>query len=522
MSPEPDLVALLEASATTPATVSLGEVDSRDLQTCAMSDLWVRSLEVASQLEANTDSESLGIVLEPTRSSVCLLLGAWIAGFRVVSIPPPSHRGQAHRLARISTVENLDVIVANPAEHQALHGAANRLLTAEDLGHHRGQQRIRRVRNEPRLVQYTSGTVEEPAGVELTTGGVATNITAILEVVDPIASDRALSWLPLYHDMGLIGMLLASLVGFGPDFAGGGHLTLFGPELFIRDPRNWLRACSAHDATITAGPTSAFELATVFRPSKPDLGRLRVALIGAEPVHSHVVDRFIEAFGPYGLRSEAMCPSYGLAEAALAVSIGSPTEHIQRHHARLSEKLATGTIVSCGRPLRGIDVKIDDAVDGIGRIFVRSPSLLHRYTGNRVAKFHDGYLDTHDVGLLHDGELYVLGRSDDVIIVGGRNLHPADIEAAVSVALSVPTRSVAAVATDRGYELFLERRGGVRRLSEHEIHGKVISATAGFGAHPSSVTTAEPGKLPRTANGKLRRRTVVPHEPPDPGPPPSR
>lgn len=506
MSELPDLVALLEESAGSAATISFGPPGGRGAESCSMEDLWIDALRCASALAASAGSGSVGMVLEPTRPSIAALIGGWIAGFRVVSIPPPSHPGGRHRIAGIANIESFGLIVANSGEHAALEGAAPRLVTGEALS---DGFRTRRVPDAPRggrLVQYTSGSMGDPAGVELTTDAIAANIVAILEIVDPVGSDRALSWLPLSHDMGLIGMLFSSLVGFGSQFAGGGHLTLMAPETFVRDPRSWLRACSNDRATITAGPTSAFEIAAALRPSKPDLASMRMAMVGAEPVHAHVVDHFIETFEPFGFHPRAMCPAYGLAEATVAVSIASPADGVRRASAVRTHAGVAVQVLSSGAPLSGVEVRIIDQVDGLGRIAVRGPNVLNRYSGERRASVDgDGYLDTKDIGFLRDGELHVVGRADDVIIVGGRNLYPADIEGLVARFLSVPTLAVAAIPHPGGYALLVERRGAVRHMPATEVRAAIGAAVAPVLARPSSVTIVEPGAIPRTSNGKLRR-----------------
>jgi fatty-acyl-CoA synthase len=160
-----------------------------------------------------------------------------------------------------------------------------------------------------------------------------------------------------------------------------------------------------------------------------------------------------------------------------------------------------------------VDVRVAEDEGPLGRIRVRGPSLLTQYSGTRRAAFDDdGYLDTGDVGFCSHGELHVVGRSDDVIIIGGRNLYPADIESAVAVALSIPTRSVAAIATDRGYELIVERRGALKRTPEREARSAVSAAVDPIGANPSSVSFVAPGEMQRTPNGKLRRNSVADSE----------
>lgn len=504
-----DLVALLERAVSGTSTVTF--VERRGVETtCTVKDLWDDAVIAGVSLHSMTDDSSVGIVLEPTRESVACLFGAWIVGLRVVSIPPPAHQSMAGRIPGIASIEALDLIVAPAEEHDSLNTAAVQLCTPHEVISTRFARVGKSRRAAPALVQYTSGSIGDPAGVELTTRAIAANVTAVLEVVNPRHGERVVSWLPLDHDMGLIGMLVASIIGIGPEYANGGSLTLLHPEKFMRDPRSWLRTCSERSATITAAPASAYEIATMLRPTRVDLSELRMAMIGAEPVHAHVVDNFVETFREYGLAPSALCPAYGLAETAVAVSIASPDEEIRRSSPSGVDSLTTSSdTVSSGRPLSNTSVRIADEQDGVGLVQVRSPSLLSRYTGGRARDVDiDGYLNTCDMGFLQHGELHIVGRADDVILVGGRKLYPMDIEATVSKALSIPTQAVGARPVVDGYELVLERRGRVKRLSEKDVRRLIARAVATIGVKPSRVTVTEPGRLPRTPNGKLRRSRI--------------
>ncbi len=494
---------LIERGASTSATVSFGS--SRSLETWTVSQLWNDAKRASKVLPGLTDADSVGMVLAPSPQSVSVLLGAWIAGFRVVSIPPLAFGASpSRRLPGILKSEDLDLVVSAPPNHDSERSILGRTIAAEAVV--AGQ-----VRSKPRsgpgaLVHYTSGSIGDPSGVELTLDAIAANVTSVLEVIDPSASDRALSWLPLHHDMGLIGMLLASFVGFGSQYAGGGHFTLLEPESYLRDPRVWLRRCSEERVTITAGPNAAYELAARFASGPLDLSSMRVALVGAEPVRVSTLERFGRRFAGHGLGPTVLCPAYGLAEAALAVTMSEPTEPWRRARIPGAAPDDDGTVVGCGRPISGMRVRAPEIDDRLGPIMLDGPSMLTRYVGGReVPRDPAGWFVTGDLGFSCEGELFVVGRADDVLVVRGENFYPADIEDAVGVGLDVPASTVAAVRAPGGYAIIIEQRGGLRRIDPVEIARQARVAVAEAFPAPSAVNVVASGEIPRTSSGKTRR-----------------
>ena len=381
--------------------------------------------------------------------------------------------------------------------------------------------------DDPALLQYTSGTTGRPKGVRLTHGNLLANAEAIRLAIDPIPEDVTVSWLPLFHDMGLIGTLITTHYGGVP-------LVLMRPQAFVKDPASWLRAISDHSGTITVAPNFAFHLCVQRVRSDQaeglDLRSLRIALNGAEPVNVRAVERFHAAFSGNGLRSHVVRPVYGLAEATLAVTFSGPgpcrTDTVDAgrlERVRVAVPARAGarrrTLVSVGRPLHGVAVRIIDEHGQhlpereVGEILVRGPSVMLGYHGQAAATAEvlaRGWLRTGDLGYLADSELYVTGRGKDVIIRYGRNYDPQDLEALASEVDGVRTGSVAAFAVagarGDGVVLVAETRledPAALAAAEREICRRLLRA---FQFRPDEVYLVPPGVVPRTTSGKVRRR----------------
>ena len=372
--------------------------------------------------------------------------------------------------------------------------------------------------NDIAMVQFSSGTTGEPKPVALTHAQVLSNASAILDIEpdDDGFSPSGVTWLPLYHDMGLIGCIFPALLYPA-------SLTLIPPEAFLAKPAIWLRALSRYRGLISPAPNFAYALCTE-RVSDDeiagiDLSGWRFALNGAEATSPETMRAFYERFAPYGLRETALTPVYGLSEAALAVSFGHAESvftsvHFSREglSAGRGEPDAEGMeLASVGRPLRGfsIEVRRDGAALGpqeIGRIWVKGPSVMSGYLDGRPAPKEGDWLDTGDLGFVYKEELYITGRAKDVLVVHGRNHDPHTLERAVDGLAGVRTGCSAAVAqvSDLGEQviLFVETRGEVPDDLEDAITRAVRSATS---VSVGTVVLLEPGTLPRTSSGKIRR-----------------
>jgi fatty-acyl-CoA synthase len=380
------------------------------------------------------------------------------------------------------------------------------------------------------LLQYTSGSTGSQKGVMLTHANLLANLRAIGKGVRLCPDDVAVSWLPLYHDMGLIGLMLGTLYWGIP-------LVAFSPIDFLRRPVRWLRALSEHRGTVSAGPNFAYSLAArKIRDADLqglDLSSWRVALCGAEPIHPTTIETFTRRFAPYGFRPEAFFPAYGLAENTLAVSfaeVGRPARVEQVDAAMLEAEgravaarpgEASRAIVSVGRALETVEVAVGDdsgasVPDGIrGEVLVRGPSVMAGYWGNREATekaLAGGWLHTGDLGFLLDGRLYICGRKKDMVIKGGRNYFAEDLEEEAAFLPGVRPGGVAVFAVEnaaRGTEevvLVAE----VRESAEREGLGEALRKRVGMatGCRPDRVVLVPPRTLAKTSSGKIQRFRV--------------
>jgi fatty-acyl-CoA synthase len=383
--------------------------------------------------------------------------------------------------------------------------------------------------SDPALIQYTSGSTGAPKGVLLTHEHLLANIRAIGQALRIHPEDVAVSWLPLYHDMGLIGAWLMPLYYGIP-------LALLSPLAFLARPSRWLRAVHHHRGTLSAAPNFAYDLCVRKVEDAEleglELGSWRVALNGSEAVSPETIERFTRRFAPHGFRPGAMFPAYGLAEVGVALTfppVGRPPrlEAIEREHfTRRREARPTDEgdsplrFVSCGRPLPGYRVRI---VDGAGRplgervegrIEFRGPSMTSGYFHDSEATravLHDGWMDSGDLGYLAEGELYVSGRSKDLIIKAGRNLYPTELEEVVGDLPGIRKGCVAAfglpseqLGTERLVVVAETRERGEQ--ARERLRAAIIDrVTAVLGLPPDEVVLAPPGAVRKTSSGKIRR-----------------
>lgn len=374
------------------------------------------------------------------------------------------------------------------------------------------------------LIQYTSGTTGRPKGVVISHGALVSNAFAIAHGLELDPTDVGVSWLPLFHDMGLVGVLLTAVCH---PYA----LHLAAPEYFAMGAERWLRLASEVQATITAAPNFAYEhcVARVAKLDEERLDGLRLALNGAEPVHAETVRRFARALGPFGLRSTASLPVYGMAESTLAVSFAArgvlSTIHVDRGAlekrgvARRSDASGARELVGVGTPVAGTSIRIADAAgrtmetERVGRILIAGASVMDGYFRDDEASaraLSGGWLDSGDLGFVSGGQLFVTGRAKEIIIQGGRNVDPHDIEHAVIEATGLRAGSVAAFGiddADAGTERVVlvvetgpkEDRGEERSRS---IRGAVLGT---LGVRVDDVVFVALGAIPRTTSGKARR-----------------
>jgi fatty-acyl-CoA synthase len=378
----------------------------------------------------------------------------------------------------------------------------------------------------PALIQFTSGSTARPKGVALSHRTLISNGIAARDHVGMTPDDIAVSWLPLYHDFGLIGLTLWPVV---IDMA----THLMPPEVFIASPKRWVRALSTYRATITAAPNFAYGLAAralKIMDEPVDLSALRVAANGAEPVDNETMDQFAEAAAPYGFRPGALLGVYGLAEATLGVSSPPtldrpPPWWVDGH--RLSEDGVVDEVdpdtesarplISVGNAIPGVEIAIrtpagDRLPDGVvGEICLKSDHQMLGYWDDpeeTAATLVDGWIRTGDLGVIGPDGLYITGRVKDMIIVGGRNLYPEDAERATSRVPGV--RKGNAVA----FGIVRKAREGLVVIAETRLVGEEAAKLAKQIATEvrkamrvaADVVLLVPGSLPKTPSGKLQRR----------------
>ncbi|MGW3202933.1 fatty acyl-AMP ligase [Streptomyces sp. NPDC001135] len=377
------------------------------------------------------------------------------------------------------------------------------------------------------FVQYTSGSTREPRGVVVTHRALLAGHEAISAALGTRPGSRIGGWLPLHHDMGLVGQLLHALWL-------GGTAVLLSPVAFVKRPANWLETISRYGLTVSGAPDSAYELC-VRRVNDSQLAGLdlsgwRVAVNGGEPVTAATMRAFAERFAPAGLRPEALTPCYGLAEATLLVAGDRDTSAVETRP--LPGPLAADgpprETVSCGRPasaeVRIVDPDSHEALDDgrVGEIWVRGAAVARGYWGvparsaetfdGRIKDGERGYLRTGDLGALVDGQLYVTGRIRDMIVVAGRNLYPQDLERSV--------REVSALfgsGTAFGVPAERERLVVVQELRTRSRYGvdlaelaTSVQRTLGeqYDVRAGGVLLVRPGTVRRTTSGKVERAAM--------------
>jgi acyl carrier protein len=462
--------------------------------------------------------QAVAIMLPTALAYFPAFYGVLAAGGVPVPMYPPFRwtqiedhlRRQARILENCAASILITVAQVKPAARllQAQVPTLRHVLAVEDLMHHGAAAPASLQAQDTALLQYTSGSTGQPKGVVLTHANLLANIRAMGEAAQASAHDVFVSWLPLYHDMGLIGAWLGSLYFAVP-------LVLMPSPAFLARPARWLWAIHRYRATLSAAPNFAYEMLAAKVPEDElaglDLSSWRVAFNGAEPVRAPTLERFAQRLAPYGFDPRAATPVYGLAECALGLTFPplGRGPRIDR----------TGA-VSCGRPLPGNEVRVVDE-DGReaperveGRIEFRGPSATSGYWHNAEATralLRGGWLDTGDVGYFLEGELYVTGRVKDLIIRGGQHIHPYDLEEAIGALPGVRKGCVAVFgATDRasGTERLVvvaETRAAdaaARERLRQRIAGLALER---LGVPADDIVLAGAKVVLKTSSGKIRR-----------------
>ena len=378
------------------------------------------------------------------------------------------------------------------------------------------------------ILQYTSGSTSEPKGVMIPDRVLRANMDASCEAAELSLAEVMVSWLPLYHDMGLVGFLSIPMTR-------GVQLVQAAPQDFMAKPANWMQWISDHGGTATAGPNFSWVLATraLGRMSDIDLSTLTLALSGAEPVDPNAVEAFVRAAEPHGFRAGSVFPAFGMAEVAIGGAF--PPRHrglrcddvdrVAMERARIARPVAADAdpdvavrrLPLLGRAVPGLEMKIVDPETHVelperhvGELLLRGTSVTPGYYKRpeaTLAMFHEGWLCTGDLAYILDGELVICGRIKDVIIVGGRNVFPEDIERSVGAIDGVRAGNVIAFGVD-GYKgketvvVVAEVKTDDPETVRAAIHHAALEVS---GLPPRDVMLVKPGTLPKTSSGKLQR-----------------
>jgi fatty-acyl-CoA synthase len=536
----------------TRAHIYLYEEDEK-LHTITFGELYRRASGVARELQQRglEPGQTVAIMLPTCAEFFYTFAGILLAGGIPVPIYPPFRADriaeyatrqanilrnaetrflitfrQAEGLARLlkprvptlREVLNAERLASVPAQPESVSAEWR---PVENLSHHARGEDIA-------FLQYTSGSTGDPKGVTLTHANLLANIRSIAAGVELRPEDVAVSWLPLYHDMGLIGAWFVPLFSGNP-------LVVMSPLAFLSRPERWLWAIHRHRGTISPAPNFGYELCVRKIADKDleglDLSSWRAAFNGAEPVHADTLERFAKRFAAYGFRREALLPVYGLAEATLGVSAAKPggykVDRIERAAFESEGRAIPAAVddaaalefVGAGEPFPDVEIRIV-ASDGHdagerceGRLWFRSPAATTGYYRNPAATRElvreQGWLDSGDLAYLAEGELYITGRAKDLIIKAGRNLYPHEIEDIAGRVAGVRTGCVVAFGAP-------DARSGTERLVvaaevRDRADAKRISAGItqavhdAMGVPPDLVELVPPHSIPKTSSGKLRR-----------------
>jgi fatty-acyl-CoA synthase len=510
-------------------------------------DLYSRAQRVGLALQRRgfVKGDRLGLVLSDSQQFIDSLFGAFLIGAVPVPLSPPSARfGQPdvylrHIAPAVTKARPRLVLVdgelqALISSHAASFGVGDTLGFDALLGSVAEDGRCEPVAvlpDDPALLQFTSGSTSQPKGVRLNHSNLIANVRAM---ADPQAfactpDDSCVTWLPLHHDMGLIAQVLM------PVDVGMRGVLFMPPGLFLADPVSWLRQISQTRATFAFAPNFAFSLCTLRANARNmegiDLSCVRVTACAAEPIRQEVLQGFARKFEPHGLAARTLMPCYGLSEHTLGASItpagtGMAADRLDaaaltQGSAVLADASASAvtTIVNCGRFLPGHEGKVVDAEgntlpDGqVGELLLRGPSVLQDYFEDEAASatsLRDGWLHTGDLAYLRGDNLYVCGRSKDVLILYGRKFHPQDLEWEAEQVQGIRPGCVAALGVQ---DATLDRDRVVivaeskLPADQHPGLQDMIRARIqqGLAIMVDEVVVVPAQTLPKTSSGKLQR-----------------
>ncbi len=499
---------------------------------------------VAASLQARglVPGDHVAILGPTSRQLITIIQGCWLAGIASMVLPLPMRMGSLeafvestrarilHGDAKLILIDDmLAGFYEGAAGDPPIEPMAAVLPGASTAAH--GEALELPAHDPERLVilQYTSGSTSEPKGVMIPDRVLRANIDASCEAAELSLEEVMVSWLPLYHDMGLVGFLSIPMTN-------GVQLVQAAPQDFLAKPGNWMQWISDHGGTATAGPNFSWVLATraLGRMQDLDLSTLTLALSGAEPVDPTAVEAFVKAAEPFGFRAGSVFPAFGMAEVAIGGAfpkrhrgmVCDSVDRIVLERERVAKPLAledaeeeiqVRRLPLLGKAVPGLEMKVVDPETyeelqerQVGELLLRGTSVTPGYYKRpdaTAALFRDGWLCTGDLAYLVDGELVLCGRIKDVIIVGGRNVFPEDIERAVGMIDGVRAGNVIAFGVD-GYKgkesvvVVAEVRAEDLDAVRNSVHHRALDVC---GLPPRDVMLVKPGTLPKTSSGKLQR-----------------
>jgi fatty-acyl-CoA synthase len=538
--PRPDgpgaesLVARIERAAESPRPVTFVLGGNEAITDWGVLHGEARAYAAALQARGIAVGDHVALLSPTTRELVVAIQAVWLAGATIVVLPLPMRLGSIeefvdqtrrrihHADAKLVVVdpELAPFVVPEPDDPP--------MVQIGELADGDAAAWVRPPDDPERLtiLQFTSGSTSDPKGVMLPDRAVCANLDGIASAarLDP-DTDVLVSWLPLYHDMGLVGLLTLPM-------STGTPLVLGAPQDFTSKPARWMEWISTYGGTATAGPNFSYVLATRALKNGPqlDLSTLRVALNGAEPIDADNMEDFITAGERHGLRPGAIFPAFGMAEVSIGGTFPPPgrglvTDCVDRRvleterYAAQVEPASPGSrrFARLGTAVPGLEIRIVDPDTGsvlqdreVGELQIRGTSVTTGYYKRpdaNAALFHEGWLCTGDLAYLIDGELVVCGRIKDVIIVGGRNVFPEDVERAVGRVEGVRAGNVIAFGGvgARGREALVvvaETRADDIADVRHRVAERVVEAV---GVPARDIVLVTPGTLPKTSSGKLQR-----------------
>lgn len=492
-----------------------------------------RAAAARLQAEGIRPGDHVALLGPTTRQLITAIQAVWLCGAALVTMPLPMRMGaldlfieQTRQRIRNSDAKLVLIDPELAAFVEPVAGDPPFLGLDQLQGDMAAYKRPKSDEEALAILQFTSGSTSEPKGVMLPHRAICNNLDGAWQAAEITRDDVIVSWLPLYHDMGLVGLLTIPM-------SLGCTLVQGAPQDFLARPIRWLQWIDRYRGTGTAGPNFSYALATrAMRRTEEqlDLSSMRIWLNGAEPVDADTFRKFFETGAKFGLDPAGAFPAFGMAEVCIAGCFpksgsGMKTDWIDKvslENERLAIEVdpdheAATELVVLGRPVPGLEISIVDPLNGeeckdrvVGELRIRGNSLTTGYYRNEEATKElivDGWLNTGDLAYTIDGELVVCGRIKDVIIIGGRNIYPQDIEKVTGEVPGVRTGNVIAFGTEgrlgaQNIIVVAEARADNLDELQRTITNVVTDAV---GVPPKQVVLVEPGSVPKTSSGKLQR-----------------